>query len=155
MTQSDDSVLPNREEQAEPPAEHTSSGKKSEQKRNHIQELFADVFDRMEQPDAEEVYEASKRAPKIFHLEIRLADGTGRMPPYHHLEDASLDLAGKKLELIFRHYKVRISGKHLNGIRRALRMHECDFIQEFNPNVWNWPAPGKPIIEKIEFLKNN
>ena len=96
-------------------------------------------------------YKAHMIKTRAFHLEIRLASADGRTPAYHDLRDIAFDGAGRHLELIFRHFIVRIRGKNLREIRLAIKNRVCDFIQEFNPQVWTRPDPDAPIIEEITF----
>jgi hypothetical protein len=98
-------------------------------------------------------YEAYKSQDKVVALNIHRATGPSRSPSYAYLIDISY---GRRFYTSFRLFytfmSVRVTGENLKQVVDAIRLRKCDFIQEFHPEEFARPAPGEPLIKKIDVI---
>lgn len=73
---------------------------------------------------------------------------------YHHLLTTALNYPDDDFfTLITSNAVIQVYGKHLQPITAAFRLHTCDSISEFSPDVFLPPTDdAQPYIEKIDVL---
>lgn len=54
------------------------------------------------------------------------------------------------LSLVTSSSVIAIEGKNLGELRRRIAAREVEFVQMFNPNVWDAPEEGAPIVTSIQ-----
>ncbi len=54
--------------------------------------------------------------------------------------------------LLYSFMAVKVKGRHLKEVRRAIQMSCCEFIQEYNENEFLKPGKDTPVIESIQFI---
>lgn len=54
------------------------------------------------------------------------------------------------LSLVTSSSVIAIQGKNLGELRRRIATREVEFVQMFNPNVWDAPDEGAPIVTSIQ-----
>jgi hypothetical protein len=104
-------------------------------------------------PGLPQAYEAFEAKDRVLCLEIRCRSGIHYTIPYaymratifHHRTGAELFFSGAGLA-------VTIRGRSLHPVAQAIRLHTCDFVQEFDPEEFVIPQPedrGAPFVEAI------
>lgn len=98
-------------------------------------------------------YEAFHAKDRVLRLDIRQTDIVVDALPYHVLVGVRHDLACTKIMLVYPNFMViKVYGKNLGEVVRAIKNETCEFIQDFDPRLFAQPDPAKPIIEKIEVM---
>ena len=99
-------------------------------------------------------YEAYKVKDKgAERLEIRRVLGESHAPSYRYLMDVSFNGDyGTELVLIYSFLMVKIKGRQMQPLIRAILEGTCAFIQDFHPKEFLQPQPGAAIIESIEII---
>jgi hypothetical protein len=105
-------------------------------------------------PDEPVEYAAFATKDRVERLKIKLANESTRAPGYNNLLEVVYDGPyGKTFTLNFNFLIVMVEGKNLQPIIMALLAGTADFIQEFDPRIWEKPADSKkPIIEFIKVI---
>jgi hypothetical protein len=87
-------------------------------------------------------------------LRIRRAAGSTRSPGYAYLLDVAYDGDhGTNIVLSYTFLMVIVQGRNLQNIIFALETGSADFIQEFDPSLWEKPTDKTaPFIESIEVI---
>ena len=105
-------------------------------------------------PDGPEVYAAFTTTDRVERLKIKCANQPTRAPGYNNLMEIVYDGSnGINFVLSFSWLMVLVRGKNLQPVIMALLASTADYIQEFDPDLWEKPADStKPIIESIEVV---
>ncbi len=105
-------------------------------------------------PGGRSSYQAFDAKDKVDRLKVRRANAPTRSPGYNYLLDIAYDGPyGTNFVLIFTFMMVLVRGKNLQGVVTALEMGTADFIQEFDPDLWDKPTdPEAAIIDSIEVV---
>jgi hypothetical protein len=86
-------------------------------------------------------------------LHIHCATQPSRFPLYSSLLDIIYDHDYESaITLVFSFMTVKLTGQHLGPVVHAIFMGECGRIREYHPKLYDAPARGTPVIEKIEIL---
>lgn len=92
-------------------------------------------------------FELRDRAERL-HI-VRAAD-TSRFPNYNYLLDISYDHHHQSaFTLIYTFMLVEVTGWNLWPIVHAISFGNCACIREFHMKLYEVPATGEPLIEKI------
>ena len=103
-------------------------------------------------PEEEKGYMAYRQGNKAKRIIVKRRVEAHRAPGYSYLVDVMWDGdQGEEIGLVFSHTTIMIRGKHLQDLARQLATEKVQFIQEFDPQKWDHPGKGEPIIESIEF----
>lgn len=95
---------------------------------------------------------AGDRSPDR-RLEVRQVLAAWHAPSYRYLMDVVFDGAhGTEIVLVFSFLMVKIKGRNLQAVRRAIIESTCTFIQDYDPREFSLPANDAPVIEKIELV---
>jgi len=95
-------------------------------------------------------FDTRERAPE--RLEIRRVLGETHAPSYRYLMDVAFNGEfGTELLLVYSFLLVKIKGRNLYPIIRALLEGRCAFLQDFHPNEFAPPQGNEPVIESITF----
>lgn len=94
---------------------------------------------------------------RVRRLDIRRADGAAHALAYSYLPSINYDRK-RCTEIYFTHDGVSftIVGRNLLNVARALCLEQCEFLQEFDAELFEPPVdPAAPFIEHIyvEVLK--
>jgi hypothetical protein len=93
-------------------------------------------------------FEIRERAER---LQIIRGAGPSRFPNYNYLLDISFDHhLQSSVTLIYSFMIVEITGSNLEPVVHAISLGNCDRIREYHPKVYDPPAQGDPLIEKIQ-----
>lgn len=95
-------------------------------------------------------YLAYEAKDKLLCLEIRRVLGTTHAPTYAYLLNLSFDheyYTG--FVLYFSFLQVKVRGRNLREVINAIKMRNCEFIQDFHAGEYEQPKPDEPIIESI------
>lgn len=97
-------------------------------------------------------YRAYEGKDNVMRLLIKRANAPERSPLYADLADVISDgRFGTNFVLLFGVVIASVRGKNLQELVTSLRNHTIDFIQEFDPDLWDLPSDSSvPIIESIE-----
>jgi hypothetical protein len=97
-------------------------------------------------------YLAFATKDRVERVKVRRANAPTRSPRYLDLWDVSYDGEfGTNFVAVFAYYMVMVRGRNLQGVISALQSGMCDFIQEFDPDVWAKPQnEDAPFIESID-----
>ena len=86
-------------------------------------------------------------------LYIRTITQGSLHPRYNHLADIRFDHDHETyFTLIYNFMVVRVSGQYLGPIVHAINAELCEFIHEYHVKLYDAPAKGTPVIEKIEII---
>jgi hypothetical protein len=87
-------------------------------------------------------------------LRIRRANAPTRSPAYTYLLDIAYDgTYGTNFVLVYTFMMVLVRGRNLQALITALELGTIDYIQEFDPDVWDKPAnDNAAFIESIEVV---
>jgi hypothetical protein len=103
---------------------------------------------------AREAYEPFGTKDRAPCLEVRCARaGVDIAIPYHLIGAVYTRRTHDTLFFSGAGLAVTLHGRNLRPIADALRLHCCDFIQEFTPDAFQQPQPvdaAAPFIETIE-----
>jgi hypothetical protein len=98
-------------------------------------------------------YKAFHAKDRVLRLDIRQTDIVVDALPYHVLVGVRHDPACTKIMLVYPNFMViKVYGKNLGEVARAIKNETCEFIQDFDPRLFAQPDPSEPIIEKIEVM---
>src|SRR5450755_126577 len=87
------------------------------------------------------------------HLEIRCATQPSLAPQSRYLMNTIYSAYfDTSFILLYSFMAVKIQGRNLKSIRRALQHGHCQFIQEFHDKDFLEPLPDEPVITSIEFI---
>ena len=107
-----------------------------------------------------EAYLAFAAKDKVLRLDIRCRQGgLAHAVSYNYLLNLSYNRRSySEFFLTVSGLTVMVKGRGLRPIVDALKMHTCEFIQEFDPDEFADPTdPGVPFIDSIavEVLRGN
>jgi len=107
-----------------------------------------------EMPEGPEVYAAFATKDRVERLKIKGANQPTRAPGYNNLMEIIYDGSiGTNFVLSFSWLMVLVRGKNLQPVIMALLASTADYIQEFDPDLWDKPTDEKkPFIESIEIV---
>lgn len=92
-------------------------------------------------------FEIRERAERL-HI-MRSAEPS-RFPAYSYLLDISFDHhLQSAFTLIYTFMLVEVTGWNLGPIVHALSFGNCERIREYSPHLYDLPADGEPLIQKI------
>ena len=98
-------------------------------------------------------YEAFRCREKTENLEIRPVLNESRAPSYRYLMDIGFNGDyGTELMIYFSFMMVKVAGKNMQPIVRAIIEGKLASIHEFHPNEFAAPAKDAPIITSIEYI---
>ena len=98
-------------------------------------------------------YEAFRCREKADNLEIRPVLNESRVPSYRYLMDIGFNGDyGTELMIYFSFMMVKVAGKNMQPIVRAIIEGKLASIHEFHPNEFATPASNVPIITSIEYI---
>ena len=104
-------------------------------------------------PGVREPYKAFATKDKLRCIDIRTrTDGLAHAAGYTYLTNITYNRKTYgELMLTLSRMLVIIRGRNLRPIVDALKLHTCEFIQEFDPQEFDEPAEkGAPFVESIE-----
>lgn len=83
-------------------------------------------------------------------LHIMRGAGPSRFPGYNYLLDISFDHhLQSAFTLIYTFMIVEVTGCDLGPVVHAISFGNCERIREYHPKLYDPPAPGEPLIDKI------
>jgi len=95
-------------------------------------------------------YVAFETREHAERLHIMRGAGPSRFPGYHYLLDISYDHhLQSAFTLIYTFMIVEVTGRNLGPIVHAVNFGNCERIREYHPKLYDPPAQGEPLIEKI------
>jgi hypothetical protein len=98
-----------------------------------------------------EPYAAFGAKDRVACIELRCARaGVDVALPYHLLGAVFTKRSHEALFFTGAGVAVTIRGRNLRPLADALRLHTCDFIQEFIPDVFTQPPSADPFVETID-----
>jgi hypothetical protein len=105
-------------------------------------------------PAGPDEYSAFGAKDRVERLKIKCANQPTRAPGYDNLLEIVYDgRIGTNFVLSFSWLMVLVRGKNLQPVIMALLASTADYIQEFDPDIWDKPTDAtKPIIESIEVV---
>jgi hypothetical protein len=88
---------------------------------------------------------------KPLYLDIRRANDPAHSPKYQfYLNTFYDDLKGTNFVIFYSFMVVRVTGRNLTDMIKAVKDEKCAFIQEFDPERWPMPKDEKtPFISSI------
>jgi len=109
----------------------------------------SDVGD-IEDNDPQGHYRAFLPAKRVFECEIRSLHPVEHSLPYAYIYD-TMAYSGDYsfFWTVTSFYVLKVKGRNLRPVVRAIRAHSCAWIQEFNKDIHTPPAPGEPVITHI------
>lgn len=105
-------------------------------------------------PIGTDEYVAFDAKDRVDRLKIRRANDPTRSPGYAYLLDIVYDGPyGTNFVLVYTFLMVLVRGRNLQSLTSAIEMGTADFIQEFDPDRWQFPKDEKAsFIESIEVV---
>ncbi len=105
-------------------------------------------------PAGPDEYSAFGAKDRVERLKIKCANQPTRAPGYDNLLEIVYDgRIGTNFVLSFSWLIVLVRGKNLQPVIMALLAGTADYIQEFDPDIWEKPSDAKkPFIESIEVV---
>ena len=99
-------------------------------------------------------YQAFDARDSNTRLQIRRVHGCTHSPSYQYLLNVSYDGDhGTEIVLTFSFMHVKIGGRNLQNLIKALEKHGCTYIQDYDPNAFAAPTdPAEPFIDLIEVI---
>lgn len=82
-------------------------------------------------------------------IEIRDREGQGVDVPYTSIISLSFN-SHVALTLVCSDVTITLKGRHLQELRKRLRMRQVDFIQEYDERQFQPPGDGEPVIEEVK-----
>jgi hypothetical protein len=99
------------------------------------------------------VYVAFEFPENTNRLHIHCATQPSHFPLYSTLLDIIYDHDfDSALTLVFSFMTVKLAGQHLAPVVHAIFLGECGRIREYHPKLYDPPAHGEPVIEKIQIV---
>ncbi len=99
-------------------------------------------------------YAAFGAKDRVTRLQLRRVLNPWRSPAYSNLLDISYDGEhGLNFVLVYGFMFVLVRGKNLQAVVHAIQEGTAEFIQQFDADQWQEPAPGAPLIESIEIAQ--
>jgi hypothetical protein len=93
-------------------------------------------------------FEIRERADR---LHIMRCAGPSRFPSYSYLLDISFDHhLESAFSLIYTFMILEVTGSNLGPVVHAISSGNCERIREYHPKIYDQPARGEPLIEKIQ-----
>jgi hypothetical protein len=98
-------------------------------------------------------YQAFDAKDRTKIIRIRRTNGTNHAPANTYLLDVVSD-GGKNQEIaiIYSFMVVKIRGRNLHHLQLAIEKRECDFIQNYDAEIFAPPEPDEAIIDDIEVV---
>jgi len=84
-------------------------------------------------------------------IRVRLKSGEGQFVKHAFIIGCTW-LGERSFSILSTLGAMVIQGQHLSELERLVIARKIDFLQEFDAGKWEMPAPGAPVIEKIELL---
>jgi hypothetical protein len=105
-------------------------------------------------PKEAEGYVAFEGKDKVPRLRIRRANAQTQSPGYAFLLNIAYDGEfGTNFVLFYTVLAVLVEGRNLQTLISALELGNVDYIQEFDPDVWEKPTDDKAaFIESIKVV---
>lgn len=104
-----------------------------------------------QKPSHYQAYETTNR--RLERLRIQPVAGCRHAPSYAYLVNVESDeRSGTMIELVYTLMTVKIAGRNMQPIRRAITDETCLFIQEYSPKRFAPPDHDAPIITQIEIV---
>jgi hypothetical protein len=86
-------------------------------------------------------------------LHIRRSAQPSRFPSYNYLLDISYDhFQHSAFTLIYTFMIVEVTGWNLESVVHAISFGNCERLTEYNSKLYDAPAQGEPLIEKINIV---
>ncbi|POZ49654.1 hypothetical protein [Methylovulum psychrotolerans] len=100
-------------------------------------------------------YQAFDAKDRSKIIRIRRTNGTHHAPANTYLLDVVSD-GGKNQEIaiIYSFMVVKITGRNLQHLQLAIEKRECDFIQNYDAEVFATPESDEAVIDSIEIITN-
>ncbi len=96
-------------------------------------------------------YQAFETGPRPVRLIIQCSRGPSHSPGYPLLVNVIFDRRfGSSFALVYNFMAVTVTGRHLAPVVHAINKHRCTTITEFDPQAFDAPTHGDPVIESIE-----
>jgi hypothetical protein len=96
-------------------------------------------------------YVAFETREHADRLHIMRGAGPSRFPNYGYLLDISFDHhLQSAFTLIYTFMIVEVTGSNLGPVVHSISLGNCERIREYHPKVYDPPAQGEPLIEKIQ-----
>ena len=96
-------------------------------------------------------YVAFELRERADRLHIMRCAGPSRFPSYNYLLDISFDHhLESAFTLIYTFMIVEVTGSNLGPVVNAISLGNCERIHEYHPKLYDQPAQGEPLIEKIQ-----
>ena len=84
-------------------------------------------------------------------LHIMRGAGPSRFPNYSYLLDISFDHhLQSAFTLIYTFMIVEVTGSNLEPVVKAITFGNCERIREYHSKLYDLPAQGEPLIERIQ-----
>lgn len=103
-------------------------------------------------------YEAFGTKDKLLRFEVRRANGLAHSMAYTYLVNFSYARSDYgALFFACGGIAVEVTGRNLRPIVDAMKLHTCEFIEEWNAAAFDAPADDTPLVERItvELFKND
>jgi hypothetical protein len=96
-------------------------------------------------------YVAFEIQERTDRLHIMRCAGPSRFPNYNYLLDISFDHhLQSAFTLIYTFMIVEVTGSNLGPVVDAISLGDCERIREYHPKLYDPPAQGQPLIEKVQ-----
>jgi hypothetical protein len=96
-------------------------------------------------------YAAFETRERADRLHIMRCAGPSRFPNYNYLLDISFDHhLQSAFTLIYTFMIVEVTGSNLWPVVDAISHGNCERIREYHPKLYDHPALGEPLIEKVQ-----
>jgi len=96
-------------------------------------------------------FEIRECADRMHMLHIMRCAGPSRFPNYNYLLDISFDHhLQSAFTLIYTFMIVEVTGSNLWPVVDAISHGNCERIREYHPKLYDQPAQGEPLIEKVQ-----
>jgi hypothetical protein len=96
-------------------------------------------------------YVAFEIQERTDRLHIMRCAGPSRFPNYNYLLDISFDHhLQSAFTLIYTFMIVEVTGSNLWPVVDAISHGNCERIREYHPKLYDHPALGEPLIEKVQ-----
>jgi hypothetical protein len=102
-----------------------------------------------------EPYIAFLTKDRVRALDILCKDGSGHSATYEYLLYVSWDRAAhESFFLVYGSLMVKVRGRNLREVIKALRLRKCEFLCEYSSDEFDLPDPAAPVITSIEVVKS-
>jgi len=86
-------------------------------------------------------------------LELRRVLGTWHSLPYRYLLNIVFNGAyGTELVLVYSTQLVKVAGRNMQPLIRAILEGTCTFIQDYHPQEFTPPPKDAPVIASMEYI---